>query len=287
MELVIHFFKKRKDLIESQKFFEFFNNENFTITNLEEKVLLIKPFPDLDYDLTFEITKNNIIKKAYTLDSLYENLNMNVKFDVLLPLYIIEYIFKLIDNFTKKYHLYVYNEYFKTIYEYDYNEFAEFFAIARDTHIEEVSLKNNNLDKYKIDSEVLFNICKYQNTYEELKSYYKNTISVLPYILLTDRFDNIKLAMTFNYKEATIFPPHLDLIFITTDNDIPLLVEAKDFFKIVNKFLKVVPGFMKGTKVLKNEDVKKVKKNLKKISKSRINHQNYKRINLTECMDDL
>lgn len=288
MKLEFHMFKKRHTEIDSQSVFEFFTDDHFSINTLDDLVELVYQDEHLDYQYKYIITKSNRVHNLYQLDSNFDTLHMSFEMNCLLPFYIVESIFKQTKKLCEKFGLRIYNDYFSDIKEFDYDELLSFWIMARETHLEELQLRGKSDTVYAVEASILYHVCKYQSEYLDLNRYYEGTINVFPYIILYNPTKNkVEFSVAYDWKQPNVFPPYLDYVHVVEEGNLPATIEYDTLLKYIGKYLHDVPGFIKGTKILRKEDAKKVRKVFKKI-KPLLNQQSHlQKISVSQCIDEI
>ena len=72
--------------------------------------------------------------------------------------------------------------------------------------------KNPNIIKFKVDQDLLNEICTYQSMINELPSVVKDDIVANPYIVLKDSNNNVYFSVNWHVGLPTTFPPQLDFV---------------------------------------------------------------------------
>lgn len=260
----IYFFKDRTAKVDFEEILDFF--EKFPEVSFftgENEVVVSYTDEQLNNKFDFYLSKKLIVPNIYKLNPRYINLNFHMEMNALIPDFCADIIFNLIKELSQKFDLHIYNELFENILpfraEVVKTAFQYFKKMCKEKYPDEYQ------EFYYMEKDRLTDCLNYQRQNYELQLYYKEDDLIAPrYIYLVNIISSRPyLAIEWKEDTTTIFPPNLDYIYYNNGDTTKILI-VDQVFDALDKYLLDLPGFIKGTKMIEEKSIKKIKKIMNK-----------------------
>lgn len=284
MAIYIHFFRDSNlEKLDFTKVLDFFENlPNFKIYYTDDEVQIDFRDDDFKFSYRYLITKKSRVSQIYKLDPGFLNINFLLELPVLVPSFLVKEILTITQKVCKLFDLHIYNDAFSDVQPFNLADVVVLFEESRRQMIEEFGMQ----DKLPYEKEKLDVVCRYQRSIESLREYYHNDVEVhLVEPVIDTESKEYGIGYTWNVGLPTVFPPHLDYIYIKEEQNIPFLLRRNDFYSIMNKYLIEIVNFLPDMYILKAKQAKVSKKALSRLRKVAINDQNFKAVRLANLLD--
>lgn len=264
MKFKLYFFKDRATKIDFENIFDFFEKyPEISFITEDEQITVLYRDEVLNNNFEFYISRKLIVPNIYKLNPRFVNINFHMEMDALIPDFCADIIFNLVNELSTKFGLHMYNELFENILPFRVEVLKTAFQYFKKMYKERFKDEYDKL--YFMEKDRLSDCLNYQRQNYELQIYYKDENLIAPrYIYLINVITN-KPYLAIEWKEdtTTIFPPNLDYIYYNDGESTKILI-SDQVFDALDKFLIDLPGFIKGTKMIEEKSIKKIKKIMKK-----------------------
>ena len=266
--MIIYFFKDRsKERVDfGQLIDEYFDKlENTVITSNDDEFIATFNLPEFETSYRYLITKRSRVSSLYRLNPNFVNTFLLCEIPDDVPLFVSRLILKQIDELCKIFEFAIYHERIENIKEFNMFELISILQKERNKFLE----NNPNIKKYKVDQDLLNEVCTYQSMISELPSVAKDDIVANPYIVLKDSNDNIYFSVNWHVGLPTTFPPQLDFVHIEEEENFVNLVPIQVFYKYVEKLMYEIKDNSIGIKIryLNENSSLKARKYIRKMRK--------------------
>lgn len=285
MPINLHFFRNSDlEKIDFTKVFEFFDSyPNFKIFYTEEDVQIVYRDDDFKFSYRYLITKKSRVKEIYKLNPMYLNVNFLLELPVMIPTFLAKEILAITLKICKLFDLEIYHDTFEDVQQFNSVDVLILFEKMREQYIEEYGLN----DKIMYPHEKLNEICKFQRSVESLRDYYQHEVEVnLCQPIIEANTNEFGISSVWNVGKPTVFPPHIDYYYIHDEQNIIFLVNRKDFYSLMNKYLVEVETILPDMFILKQKQAKASKKIVNKLKKCAIVDKNFKNVRLCDMIDE-
>ena len=279
----IHFFRKSTlDKIDYSKVMDYFDNlPNFETFYTEEFVEIVHKDPEFNFSYRYLITKKSRVSKIYKLDPMYSNVNFLLEMPVMIPSFLAKDILSVIQKLCRVFELGIYHDSFEDVQTFNVVGFLDFFEKQRSEFIKQ----NGLCGKVTFDSDKLNVICKFQRSVDSLIDYYHNEIAVnLCYPIVDVNTGESGICYDWRFGTPIIFAPYVNYINIIDEDNEKLLVRRDELMEILNKYLTEVGNSLPDLWILKANQARKCRKEMKKIRKIII-EKNYKILSLCDVIE--
>lgn len=279
----IHFFRKSTlEKIDYSKVMDYFDNlPNFETFYTEEFVEIVHKDPEFNFSYRYLITKKSRVSKIYKLDPMYSNVNFLLEMPVMIPSFLAKDILSVIQKLCRVFELGIYHDSFEDVQTFNVVGFLDFFEKQRSEFIKQ----NGLCGKVTFDSDKLNVICKFQRSVDSLIDYYHNEIAVnLCYPIVDVNTDESGICYDWRFGTPIIFAPYVNYINIIDEDNEKLLVRRDELMEILNKYLTEVGNSLPDLWILKANQARKCRKEMKKIRKIII-EKNYKILSLCDVIE--
>lgn len=284
MAINIHFFRDSTlDKLDFAKVLEFFDSyPNFKIFYTEDEVQIDYRDDDFKFSYRYLITKKSRVNQIYKLNPKYLNVNFLLELPVLIPSFLVKEILTITQKICKLFDLEIYSDAFKDVQPFNIADVVVLFEETRRRMIEEYGKQ----DKLSYPKDKLDEICRYQRSVDSLREYYHNEVEVHLVDPIIDKITNeYGISYMWNVGMPTVFPPHVDYIYIKEEQNIPFLVRRNDFMSIMNKYLIEIVNFLPDMYILKAKQAKASRTVLNRLRKVAVIDQNFKSVRLSNLID--
>lgn len=284
MALNIHFFRDNSlPKLDFIKVFEFFDNyPEFSIYYNDDEVEIVYVDNTFNFSYRYLITKKSRVHGIYKISPQYGNVNFMLEMPILIPTFLAKEILTIAQRVCKLFELDIYHDSFTDVHPFNLVDVLVLFDNVRRETIEEQGLGG----KIPFNPDKLNEICKYQRSIEGLREHYNNELVVnLVVPIISDNNDQFGMSYVYQVGKQTLFPPHLEYIYVKEDNNSVFLVKAEDFYRELAKYLDEESHFLPNMYSLKGRAAKKVRREIKKLRKLAINHQGFKPVRLCDVID--
>ena len=284
--MIIYFFKDRsKERVDfGQLIDEYFDKlENTVITSNDDEFIATFNLPEFETSYRYLITKRSRVSSLYRLNPNFVNTFLLCEIPDDVPLFVSRLILKQIDELCKIFEFAIYHERIENIKEFNMFELISILQKERNKFLE----NNPNIKKYKVDQDLLNEVCTYQSMINELPSVAKDDIVANPYIVLKDSNDNIYFSVNWHVGLPTTFPPQLDFVHIEEEENFVNLVPIQVFYKYVEKLMYESKDNSIGIKIryLNENSSLKARKYIRKMRKSFLSTYKYENIKLIDLIE--
>lgn len=284
--MIIYFFKDRsKERVDfGQLIDEYFDKlENTVITSNDDEFIATFNLPEFETSYRYLITKRSRVSSLYRLNPNFVNTFLLCEIPDDVPLFVSRLILKQIDELCKIFEFAIYHERIENIKEFNMFELISILQKERNKFLE----NNPNIKKYKVDQDLLNEVCTYQSMINELPSVAKDDIVANPYIVLKDSNDNIYFSVNWHVGLPTTFPPQLDFVHIEEEENFVNLVPIQVFYKYVEKLMYEIKDNSIGIKIryLNENSSLKARKYIRKMRKSFLSTYKYENIKLIDLIE--
>ncbi len=286
MPINLHFFRDNSlDKLDFARVFDFFDQLGyFEIFYTEDDVQIIAKDEDFRFSYRYLITKKSLVKDIYKLNPKYSNVNFMIELPIMIPSYLAKEIFAIISKLCRSFDLAIYHDSFKDVQEFNIVDLDNLFNSMRQKYIEDYGYGN----KRPYDSKKLSEICKYQRSIEQLATFYEGRKITVPKVQAIE--DSITkdfgISCMFRAGEATIFPPHLDYIYVHDELNNVILVPRANFFSVMGKYLIEIEAVLPDMYILREKQARSSRKVASKLRKFAIDHINYTNLRLCDLIDE-
>lgn len=259
----LHFFKEQTRKIDIKATISFFETiEGFKIESDDKSFRFLYKDPRLQYEARFLIMPKSQVKDIYRLNPKFLDINFQLELPLLSPNYFVEKMIDIVKKLTERFDYYIYHETFENVLNFRRDLVLKVFMLLKERHIE---LNPRLLDHYVlVETNKLSSVLRYIEDNLELQKFYQQSNTYVPhYHFLINNEQQLKLAFEWRYDTLTVLPPNLDYIFLNRGSDISI-IKYNEFFELAKKYLEDVPGFIKNTKVVQANNLKKINKILKR-----------------------
>lgn len=259
----LHFFKEQTRKIDIKATFSFFESiEGFKTETDDKSVRFIYKDPRLQYEARFLIMPKSQVKDIYRLNPKFLDINFQLELPLLSPNYFVEKMIDIVKKLTERFDYYIYHETFENVLNFRRDLVLKVFMLLKERHIE---LNPRLLEQYVlVETNKLSSVLRYIEDNLQLQKFYQQSNTYVPhYHFLINNEQQLKLAFEWRYDTLTVLPPNLDYIFLNRGSDISI-IKYNEFFEHAKKYLEDVPGFIKNTKVVQPNNLKKINKILKR-----------------------
>jgi len=267
----VHFFKEKTRKIDLEQLIAHFEHIEGVQIEMDDKSVRFKYVqPKLQYDALFIITPKSQVPDIYRLNPRYLDLNFHLEMNILTPEYVAKQIFEMVKTICDTFGFAIYNEMFEDVLVFKMDVLLKVYQMLKDAYIE----KNPMLlsEHHRLPKEEVSAILRYLDDHIELQEYYKDLETYVPkYHFLTTEKKKLVLGIEWKEHTLTVFPPYIDFVFYRLSNEIKV-IDTKELYPEIDKFLLDVPGFIKGTKVMHKKTAKKVYHVMKKHKFTKITH---------------
>ena len=284
MAIYIHFFRKSNlEKLDFAKVLEFFENlPNFKIYYTDDEVQIDYRDDDFKFSYRYLITKKSRVSQIYKLSPQFLNINFLLELPVLIPSFLVKEILTITQKVCKLFDLHIYNSAFEDVQPFNLADVVVLFEESRRQMIEEYGMQ----DKLPYEKEKLDVICRYQRSIESLRDFYHNEFEVnLVELLVNSDAQEYGVSFTWNAGKPTVFPPHLDYVYIKEEQNLPFLIRRNDFYGIMNKYLIEIVNFLPDMYILKAKQAKSSRKALGRLRRVAIADDNFKSVRLANLID--
>lgn len=284
MALNIHFFRDNNlEKLDFIKVFEFFDNyPEFTIYYNDDAVEIVYVDETFNFSYRYLITKKSQVQNIYKINPKYGNINFLLEMPILIPTFLAKEILTITQRVCKLFELDIYHDSFSDVQQFNLVDVLVLFDNVRRETIEEYGLEG----KIPFDPDKLNEICKYQRSIEGLREHYNNQLVVnLVVPIIADNNDNFGMSYVYNVGSETLFPPHLEYIYVKEDQNQSFLIRAEDFFRELARYLDEESHFLPNMYTLKGRAARKARRETKKLRKFAITNQTFKSIRLCDVID--
>lgn len=284
MAINIHFFRDSSlDKIDFSKVLDFFDSfPNFKIYYTEDEVQIEYRDDDFKFSYRYLITKKSRVNQIYRLNPMFLNVNFLLELPVLIPSFLAKEILTVTQKVCKLFDLEIYCDLFKDVQPFNLADVVVLFEEVRRQTIEEYGMQ----DKLAFEKEKLDEVCRYQRSVESLREYYHHEVDVNLCDPILDKITNdYGISCIWNVGRPTVFPPHVEYIFVKEEQNLPFLVRRKDFYSLMDKYLINIVNFLPDMYILKAKQAKAARKVLHKLRKVAIIDQNFKSVRLSNLLD--
>jgi hypothetical protein len=284
MAINIHFFQDRNlERMDPVKLFAYFDElENFKIFYTDEYVEITARDKAFGLSYNYYLTKRSRVNDIFRLNSNYVNVNFLLVMPVLIPSFLAKEILKEVQKICKIFELEVYYENVKDIEPFNMAQVYTYFEQIRAKVMED----QKPTDKYHIEHEKLNEICKYQQMVPSLNEYYRDEVDINYYIAVVDKkTGDVGMSIGWSVGSPMIFPPNLSYIHLMEKDNLTVVVNAKDFFKKLDKYLIEVKNFLPDMHLLKGRQAIKTKLLARKLRKEAFTEENFRVIRICDIID--
>ena len=284
MAINLHFFRKNElEKLDFIKVFEFFEEyPNFKIYYGPETVEIVYKDEDFQFFYRYLVTKKSRVNMIYKLDPSYGNINFLLELPVAIPTFLAKEILTITQKVCKLFDLDIYHDSFDDVKPFNLVDVLVLFEDTRKAYIEEYRIQ----DKIYMDHNKLNEICKYQRSVDSLAEYYHGEVDIP---VVNPIIDNISgengISCVWKMGKASVFPPHVDYVYILDEDDVSFLVRRDDFYTIVDKYLVEILNFLPDMFIIKAKDARKVKKVIGKLRKVALVDHNFVQRRLCDYID--
>lgn len=282
-QFILHFFKKKTREVDVQLLTAHFESVvGFEVVEEAKSIQYIYTHPRLGYKAAFILSKSSMVPDLVRLNPSYLDVNFRLELPLLTPTYVVKEIFQITQNLVEKFHLSIYTSLLEDVMEFKIETLTVLFNQSKNYYKERNPLI---LSSYQVVSENKATaILRYIDEAPHLQKYYEDyNIFVPKYHILKDGDDNLVLAMEWREGQAIVFPPYLDFVFYRTASEVKV-IPIDDIVEVIYEFLENVPGFIKETKVINHNNMKKGMKLMKKTRFEKFTH-NFSKEELTSIVD--
>lgn len=284
--MIIYFFKDRsKGPIDFYELIDGYFDKipNAKITSNDEEVFVDLFLPSFDCSYRFSITKRSRVKSLYRLNADYSNTFLVCEMPNVVPQFVFRLMLKQVEDVCAKFELAIYHDMMNNICEFNMLDLIQLFPKERAKYLED----HPEIVTYKVDQDMLNEICECQSKLEELPKLLGRDIVASPYIVLKDNTNRIYFSVNWHVGVPTTFPPHLDFVHIEEEENLVSLVPIHIFYKYVERYMtEIKDGLVKTQiKCLREKESAKAKKLIKKMRKSVISTFHYEVIQLTDLIE--
>lgn len=284
MAIYIHFFRESTmEKIDFAKVLDFFESQpNFKIYYTDDEVQIDYRDDDFKFSYRYLITKKSRVNQIYRLDAKFLNINFLLELPVLVPSFLVKEILTIAQKVCKLFDLHIYSDAFPDVQPFNLADVVVLFEESRKAMIDEFGIQ----DKLPYPKEKLDVVCRYQRSIESLREYYQNQVEVhLIEPILNNERNEYGIGYTWNVGHPTIFPPHLDYIYVKEEQNLPFLIRRNDFMAIMNKYLTEIVNFLPDMYILKAKQAKSSRKLINKLRKFAVSSENFKAVRIANLLD--
>lgn len=284
MALNIHFFRNSSlDKLDFVKVFDFFDNfPEFKIYYTDEYVEIAYTDETFNFSYRYLVTKKSRVNSIYKISPKFSNINFLLEMPILIPTFLAKEILTITQRVCKLFELDIYHDSFADVQQFNLVDVLVLFDDERRRIIEENGIQG----KMTFNADMLNEICKYQRSIDGLRDYYNSEVVVNLIVPIIDRPSNsFGMSYTYNVGSQTLFPPHLEYIYVKEDQNLPFLIKANDFYREYSKYLVEIKHFLPNMYIIKGRSAKKARRDVKKLRKFAITHQNFKQVRLCDVID--
>lgn len=284
--MIIYFFKDRsKERIDfGQLIDEYFDKlENTILSSNDDEFIATFNLPEFETSYRYLITKRSRVSSLYRLNPNFVNTFLLCEIPDDIPLFLSRLILKQIEELCRIFEFAIYHERIENIREFNMFELISILEKERRLYLE----NNKDVVKYKVDQDLLNEVCTYQSMIHELPSVVKDDIVANPYIVLKDNNDNVYFSVNWHVGLPTTFPPQLDFVHIEEEENFVNLVPIQVFYKYTEKLMYEIKDSSIGIKIrYLNENASlKARKYIRKMRKSFLSTYKYENIKLIDLIE--
>jgi len=284
MAIYVHFFRDSNlEKIDFTKVMDFFETlPNFKIYYTEDEVQIDYRDDDFKFSYRYLITKKSRVSQIYKLDPRFLNINFLLELPVLIPSFLVKEILTITQKVCKLFDLHIYSDGLTNVQPFNLADLVVLFEESRRQMIEEYGIK----DKLPYPKEKLDVVCRYQRSIESVREYFQGKVEVhlVEAIIDIDR-DEYGIAYSWNVGQPTVFPPHLDYVYVKEEQNLPFIIRRNDFFALLNKHLTEIVNFLPDMYIIKPKQAKRARKLINKLRKVSIGTENFKSVRLANLLD--
>ena len=284
MAINLHFFRSNDlEILDFIKVFEFFEDyPNFKIFYGPETVEIAYTDEDFKFYYRYLITKKSRVNNIYKLNPGYTNCNFLLELPVAIPTFLAKEILAITQKICKLFELEIYHDSFDDVRAFNLVDVLVLFEETRKAYLEEYGIQ----DKIYMDHSKLNEICKYQRSVDSLCEYYHGEVDVPMAKPIIDNISGVNgISCTWTVGRATVFPPHVDYIYVLDDENVSFLVPRNEFYTIMDKYLVDILNFLPDMYLIKQKEAKKARKVLGKLRKYAITEHNFIQRRLCDYVD--
>lgn len=262
----IHFFRNSSlEKIDYAKVLDFFDNQpKFETFYTDDFVEIVYKDPEFNFSYRYLITKKSKVSKIYKLNPMFSNVNFLLEMPVMIPSFLAKEIITTIQRLCRQFEFGIYHDSFNDVQPFNFVEFLDFFESQRREFIQE----NGLVGKITFDNERLNVICKFQRSVDNLVDYYHNEVAVnLCYPIVDKNTDESGICYDWKFGTPIIFAPYVTFVNIIDEEGQKMLVRKDELMQILSKYLIEITNFLPDLYILRQNQAKKCKKELKKIKR--------------------
>ena len=265
MDFRFYFLKEGTRVYEKSELITYFQaNPNVTMEKRLDDRIFTYHHPILNFEARFIMTSKSCIPHLERLNPKYYDVNFLVEFSILLPTYAVEMVLGIVEEITKLFRFYVYNQAYEDVFPFRRTMMIKAFEAwkraYKDSHEDEIA-KYNRLDPQTLSQ--VYNYLQRKAKLELLLD--KDKVVISNYFFLhAERSRTAFVAISWDGYSPFILPPAVDILYLD-DGKFTKYIPMSEVLARAEKLFKPIDGYG----VIQIMDAKNVKKFHKILTKDK------------------
>ncbi len=265
MDFRFYFLKEGTRVYEKSDLITYFQaNPNVTMEKRLDDRIFTYHHPILNFEARFIMTSKSCIPHLERLNPKYYDVNFLVEFSILLPTYAVEMVLGIVEEITKLFRFYVYNQAYEDVFPFRRTMMIKAFEAwkraYKDSHEDEIA-KYNRLDPQTLSQ--VYNYLQRKAKLELLLD--KDKVVISNYFFLhAERSRTAFVAISWDGYSPFILPPAVDILYLD-DGKFTKYIPMSEVLARAEKLFKPIDGYG----VIQIMDAKNVKKFHKILTKDK------------------
>lgn len=285
MFLNIHFFR---DNLEGQvdyvKLMSYFDEQPEKYKSYQTKDYVEFQRYDEAFKFTYRylITNKSRVPRMWSLDPRYTSASFVLELPIMISEFLAKEVLAEVLEIVKQFNFHIYCEEFKDVQKFDSAAMLALFTKLRGEYI----AQNGYEDKITYPEDKLAVICRYQRSISAIHDYFNGDVRTDYIVPLVD-VDSGASGMGFKWRigQPVVFPPYVDYFLVEEEFGGKLILTRDEFYKIMDKRLEEVVGFLPDLYLLAPRKAKKTLKFSKKFRAAATSEYKFKELRLCDVIE--